>query len=138
MSAYDEISKAISVHHSWRQKLLEAIESGECDCTIESVTRDDNCSFGKWLRYRIEPSIKKTTDYIKIVDLHTQFHKEAGRILELALKGNKEQAINLINIEGKFAVLSKKPADKLEQWPENYHQKILNLKKSEEQIDVNE
>ena len=118
MNVHDEINKAISAHGQWKQKLRTAIKTCECESTPDKVKMDNNCSFGKWLHERIDPSVKGTKFYNEVVDLHAQFHKEAGYILELALNGNKEEANSLMKLGSTFSSLSSKLTIKLKEWQE--------------------
>jgi len=103
MSTIDEIKMAIGAHGQWKQKLRDAIETGQCESTPERVKQDNNCSFGKWLHYRIDESAKHSPFYKEVLELHASFHEEAGAILELALKGHKEEAKERIKTGSEFA-----------------------------------
>jgi len=116
MTMHDEISKAISAHGQWKVKLRNAIDTGECESTPDKVKMDNNCSFGKWLHYRLEDQHKNTPIFKEIVDLHADFHKEAGSILDLALKGNKDEANKMLGLGSKFASYSSQLTKKMSQW----------------------
>ena len=116
MSVYEEIDKAISAHGMWKQKLRQAINSGECESTPDRVKMDCNCSFGKWLHHRIEPSAKESHFYDEAVELHANFHLEAGAILELALGGEVGRANDLLAIGGNFAKYSGALTKTLKNW----------------------
>lgn len=116
MNVHDEIDKAISAHGQWKAKLRNAIDSGECESTPDKVKMDNNCSFGKWLHYRIDESYKGSGFYGEVLELHANFHKEAGAILEFALKGKKEEANELMKIGGKFASYSGQLTRKMKEW----------------------
>ncbi len=116
MSVHDEIDKAIAAHGQWKVKLRNAIDTGTCESTPDKVKMDDNCSFGKWLNHRIDNSYKNTSLYKEVIDLHANFHKEAGTILELALNGNKDEANELMKIGGKFTSYSGQLTRKMKEW----------------------
>lgn len=116
MSVQDEINQAIAAHREWKFKLRTAIDTGECESTPDKVKMDNNCAFGKWLHERIDPSVKGTPHYNEIVDLHAQFHQEAGSILELALNGNPAAANDLMETGSKFVTLSSKLTLKMMDW----------------------
>ena len=116
MSVKDEIDKAIGAHGAWKQKLRTAIETGECESTPERVKQDNNCSFGKWLHERIDASSKSSVYYKEALNLHAEFHKEAGRILEIALNGDKDDAKALLQIGSNFAKTSANLTKKLQEW----------------------
>lgn len=116
MSVYDEINKAIAAHGKWKQKLRLAIDTGECESTPDKVKMDNNCSFGKWLHERIDPSAKKSTHYREVVALHALFHQEAGTILELALAGNTQEANARMGITRDFSKHSADLTRKMKEW----------------------
>ena len=116
MSVHEEIELAIRAHREWKFKLRKAIDSGYCESTPEKVKMDNNCSFGKWLHNRIEPAVRSTPHYNEIIDVHAQFHKEAGSILELALSGNVKEANDLMTSGSTFTALSSKLTLKMMDW----------------------
>ena len=116
MSVHDEIDKAIAAHGQWKQKLRTAIDTGECESTPAKVKMDCNCSFGKWLHERIEPSAKDNHFYEEAVSLHAQFHQEAGSILELALNGKGDEAHDLLALGGNFSKYSAALTKTLKNW----------------------
>ena len=106
MSVKEEISKAIAAHGKWKQKLRQAIDTGQCESTPEKVSQDNNCAFGKWLHYRIPDNYRQSKHYKRIVTLHADFHREAGAILALALAGKAEAARQRMQLGGEFSRLS--------------------------------
>jgi methyl-accepting chemotaxis protein len=119
IDTYEEISKAISAHGQWKQKLRTAINTGECESTPEKVKHDKNCSFGKWLHERIAPDAKESLYYPRVVLLHSKFHQEAGSILEMALNGNKESANLRIGLSSEFSKLSANLTKEMQCWQES-------------------
>ena len=116
MSTHDEINNAIAAHGAWKQKLRSAIETGECESTPSKVKQDCNCSFGKWLHERISSNEKKSPYYTEALSVHAQFHLEAGEILDLALKGDKNLANVKMKLGGEFAHLSSKLTHTMKSW----------------------
>ena len=116
MSLKDDIDLAIGAHGSWKQKLRTAIDTGESPSTPEKVMQDNNCSFGKWLHERITASEKESPYYKEVVELHAEFHKEAGAILALALKGEKDEAYDRIKLGSKFSRVSGGLTRKMKEW----------------------
>ena len=116
MDFKEEIDMAIGAHGAWKQKLRTAIETGECESTPEKVKQDNNCSFGKWLHERIDPSAKDCSHYRDALKLHAEFHKEAGSILGIALKGQKDEANDLLKIGSEFSKTSANLTKKLKEW----------------------
>ncbi|OGH00159.1 MAG: hypothetical protein A2600_13640 [Candidatus Lambdaproteobacteria bacterium RIFOXYD1_FULL_56_27] len=85
-----EIANAVGAHGLWKARILEAIDKGTSDWTPEQVYPNNNCAFGKWLEGFVP--LEKEDHYKKVYALHTDFHKEASRVLGLALAGKKEEA----------------------------------------------
>ncbi|MCO7225277.1 CZB domain-containing protein [Pleionea sp. CnH1-48] len=119
MSTYDEISKAIAAHGQWKNKLRNAIDTGKCESTPAKVKQDNNCSFGKWLHGRIDPQAKSSSYYSTVVNLHADFHKEAGSILEVALSGDKNSASQRIGLGSEFSRLSAELTKTMKAWQDS-------------------
>ncbi len=116
MELKETISKAIAVHVDWKRKLDLAIETGQSESTPERVRKDYNCSFGKWLHHRIDPAAKDSPHYKDILELHADFHREAGHVLELALKGDKAAARELVASGSTFQKVSGELTRKMLIW----------------------
>ncbi len=116
MSVRETIDKAIGAHGSWKQKLRTAIDTGESEARPENVKKDYNCSFGKWLHERIDPSTKSSSYYKEVVELHAEFHQEAGDILDISLKGNKDEASERIKLGSNFSKVSADLTRKMKEW----------------------
>ena len=116
MSTHDEIHKAIGAHGQWKQKLRTAIVTGESESTPAKVKLDNNCSFGKWLHQRVDPTVRSAPIYAKVVDLHAQFHREAGAILELAVNGRPDEANDRMKLGSKFSGVSSQLISTMKEW----------------------
>lgn len=88
----DQIQAAIGAHGLWKGRLAGAIQAGKCDCDVHKAERDDQCDFGKWLHGSIDAASKAMPDYAKVKEQHARFHKEAAKVLRMALAGQKEEA----------------------------------------------
>lgn len=88
MSTQDAIKAGIAAHGMWKQRLSDAIINGKSDWKPATVKLDNQCEFGKWL-LSCSPQEKSSPYFAKIKDLHAQFHEEAGKVLDLALRGKK-------------------------------------------------
>lgn len=113
-----EITKAISSHGMWKNTLRSSIDTGKCSSTPEKVQHDYHCSFGKWLLNRIDPSLQGFL-YNEIIEIHKKFHIEAARVLTLALKGKKEEALELIQLGSEFSKISSLLISKLIKWQDS-------------------
>jgi len=136
----EHITKAISAHRRWKERLAIAIASGTggfvpedvkmpsrwlaiaiavgtSDFDPEVIKLPDRCEFGKWLYGSdISPDVRGSNYYRKVLDLHAQFHVEAATILSLALQGDKALAEKLMAPGSKFDSLSTTLTELLEEW----------------------
>ena len=121
MNTSEEIGKAIMAHGQWKQKLRSAIDSGASDSSPEKVCKDNNCSFGKWLHGRIDPSEKASPHYAKAVKLHAEFHVAAAEVLKLALSGRVVEANQGVALTSKFAKVSGELTREMKAWQQSLH-----------------
>ncbi len=113
VSNTEKIDNAISAHTNWFIRLRVAINEGTSQFSPENVRPDNNCDFGKWLYGDFPPQVKGTPLYSEIKTLHAEFHKEAAHILELALKGKKNEALALVENSSKIRKCSTELIGKL-------------------------
>jgi methyl-accepting chemotaxis protein len=93
MSLQDEITKAIGAHGVWKMRLRTAIDSGKADANAADVAKDNACAFGQWLYSAAIPaSARASADYASVRQLHADFHRCAGKVLECVGHGDKAQA----------------------------------------------
>ena len=116
MDAKLQIDKAIGAHGMWKTRLKLAIDAGTSEFDPKKVETDNECDFGKWLYYDISPELKRSAFYKTIVQYHAEFHKEAARILRLALAGKKEEAKNGMKGLSKFASISGSLTTNMMEW----------------------
>ncbi len=45
----EEITKAIGMHGIWKLRLKQAIDLGSSEFSVEHISPDNECAFGKWL-----------------------------------------------------------------------------------------
>lgn len=83
----NEISEAIKAHGAWKHRLRSAAANNETNLPVDDICRDDKCRFGKWLN-TIQPNERNRRHLSKIRDLHTNFHKQAGKIAQHIAQGN--------------------------------------------------
>lgn len=101
-SLQSEISKAIGAHGMWKGMLRTAIETGKFDKPVEIVCQDNQCAFGRWL-YSLDADTRRGPRCQRVRTLHAEFHREAARVLELALAGRKGEADREMAFGGRFA-----------------------------------
>jgi hypothetical protein len=107
------IDAAIAAHEVCKRELLAAIETGDSESTPHAVKADNLCTFGQWL-YNCPPEEKASPHHSIVKQIHAQFHMEAGRILEIALRGNKDNA--LAEMEGRYAEISSSLVAEMLKW----------------------
>ncbi len=115
MSMKDAISKGIGAHGMWKQRLIDAINSGQSEWTPAIVCQDNQCEFGKWL-YACSPQEKSNTHYETVRELHATFHKNAANVLEMALSGKKTEATASIDQGSDYKTLSTKLTQEMMGW----------------------
>lgn len=118
MANKDEITKAIGAHGLWKQRLRQAIDTGKSDFTVEKVRPDNNCDFGKWL-HGLAAGDKTSAHWKTVQELHANFHQEASRVLDLALKGKKPDAEKGIAPDSPFAKVSTSLTGAMMKWKES-------------------
>jgi len=109
-----QVSAAIAAHGEWKQRILSAISKGSSDFEPSKVRDHTACKFGKWVS-TINPS-DKPKNFSKISDLHAKFHKEASRILKLAISGKKDEAKAAIAYGTEYATLTTSLVRELMAW----------------------
>ena len=95
-SVKDQIKAAIGVHGMWKSRIRSAAQTGVSEWKPDFVGSCHNCDFGKWLDSF--PAAAQNGHYKKVFPLHADFHKEAGRVLQMALNGQKEAAEKAIAV----------------------------------------
>ncbi len=86
---------AVNQHMNW----INLVESlfNESDSTIlnaSSITRDDECDLGKWI-YSVDKDLVSNKIYQELVQVHKDFHFQAGIIILNYQSGRKEEALQL-------------------------------------------
>ena len=107
MTIIDEIENAIQVHCAWANRLKAAIDTGSCDLTPETARKDNACAFGKWLQGAAIPDAAKSlAGYQNALAAHAEFHTNAAKVLELALAGNKSEALQHMDATSDYEISS--------------------------------
>ncbi len=114
----ENINRAIGAHGAWKIHLREAIETGESKWTIDTVRRDDQCVFGKWLNAL--PSEVTSTELARhIISDHARFHELVASILDLAVSGHSEEAKLATERGSEFMNLSSELTQTMMEWKES-------------------
>ncbi|MBK8085729.1 MAG: CZB domain-containing protein [Devosia sp.] len=111
----DAIRRAIGAHGAWKLKLKTAVTTGRSDATPQTVRKDDQCEFGRWLHGQgIDAQTRAGMPYKVVRRLHAEFHDCAGRVLQYGLDGKRVEANQLL--EGEFAQRSETLVLALTKW----------------------
>lgn len=109
------IDKALLAHKEWKNRLEHAITTGNSDFEPKIVVKDNICEFGKWL-YSLSADEKSNENFNIVKNLHAEFHKIAGDILQQAISGNKDEARARFSFGGTYGVASAKLNTALYNW----------------------
>ena len=86
---------AINAHGKWKTTLRNAINNGE-QLDAAKIGRDDCCPLGKWAhgpggqRWGTQP------DFVSLVQRHKAFHEAAGAVAQAVNRGDKRQALQML------------------------------------------
>lgn len=92
MGLHEEIDTAVGAHGLWKSRLRHAVATRRTDVPPEVVRADDRCKFGQWLHHAVGPAERTGSSFRTVRDLHAQFHREAAKVLDLALAGRTAEA----------------------------------------------
>jgi predicted RNase H-like nuclease (RuvC/YqgF family) len=107
MSTKDEIKNAVAAHGRWKTKLKSALDTGKMDAHLSIIKADNECTFGKWLNGPTITEKQKHSDhYREVRKLHSAFHEKASKVAQLAVSGNKADAMKMLEVNGEFSIAS--------------------------------
>jgi hypothetical protein len=115
MSLVEQIEKAIAAHAAWKVRLRRAIAEGKSEHLPANVSVDNQCEFGKWL-YSLPAPDQQSQNWRSVRELHASFHKEAGKVLVLALGGKQAEADAGLAPGSPFAKVSLELTNALMRW----------------------
>jgi Chemoreceptor zinc-binding domain len=110
------VARAMSSHAGWTGRLMDAISTHTCDCTVEEASAEDQCSFGQWLHNEVPFRLRKTWDYASVRKRHAELHAQIGRVLELALTGQQAAATAELHAGTPFSVAVEHFDSSLKDW----------------------
>jgi hypothetical protein len=105
-----DFDQVIRNHSHWKYLLKKAIEQGQSELTEINARDPHHCAFGKWL---FSPAGKVLPHYLEVVELHQHFHKEAAKVLDLALQGQPNEASESLKLGSPFNQATAKLINKL-------------------------
>ncbi len=104
-----DLNVAIQKHAEWKFKLRNAVHS-KTVLDAQSISKDNNCEFGKWLHGEARLFLGSHKSYPNCVAEHAAFHLAAGSVARAVNAGQKEQVEKLMAAGSEFAERSKKVA----------------------------
>ncbi|MBI5768455.1 MAG: CZB domain-containing protein [Verrucomicrobia bacterium] len=110
-----ELRQAIASHGAWKERLRLAVETGRSDISVETVCRDDRCALGRMLE-ACDAGTKQSVRWKCVREVHADFHRSAGQILEHALAGRPREARAAMAYTSAYAGLSAKLIAELSAW----------------------
>jgi len=107
-----DLAHAIARHSGWKLKMRSAILNEK---TLDNVIISSNicCDLGKWLGNEGHLKYGHLNAYQPLVEIHTEFHREAGKVaalinmrqyLEAELQLSKDAPFSLASINVIFAI----------------------------------
>ncbi len=88
---------AIEAHIKWKSRLENYIQGISTeDLKVEVVCRDDQCPLGKWIYSTGGERFGSIETFGEMKGQHALFHQCAGRVLETAQAGRKDEAMRLL------------------------------------------
>ncbi len=115
MSIPEEIQNAIAAHGMWKHRLRSAVDTGKSEFSVAVVCLDNQCPFGKWL-HSVASELKASPRWKCVKVAHADFHREAAKVLELALSGRQPEARDALSFTGKFAAASARLTQEMMAW----------------------
>jgi len=111
----EAIEKGIAAHAAWKARLRAAIKSGKFEVPVATVSKDNQCEFGKWL-YGLSGNEAQTEHFSAVKRLHARFHEEAAKVVTLATSGQTGKAEEAIGVQGDYTKVSAELTHALVVW----------------------
>ena len=88
---------AIDAHMKWKNRLESYIQgTSQEELSVEVVSCDHQCPLGKWIHGDGGAQFGGFETFGEMKSQHVQFHQCAGRVLDAAQKGHKEEAMGML------------------------------------------
>jgi hypothetical protein len=107
----NEIYLAIVKHTAWKKRLHNVIETGKRGEALGI----EHCELGKWLKEH-DAKLSSHYYYSKVVELHQKLHKEADRLVSMAVRGNTAEARTAVEYGSDFEHLSQELVRNIIAW----------------------
>nr|WP_253695219.1 MULTISPECIES: CZB domain-containing protein [unclassified Treponema] len=96
---------AVKIHVDWKVKLRAAISTKE-KLDIETISKDSECEFGKWLHGEARTKYGHLYSYKECLAKHAIFHAEAGKVAFAINNGRFNEAESMLSAESSFSTAS--------------------------------
>jgi methyl-accepting chemotaxis protein len=95
---------AIASHVRWKITLLTAARMHEplSERATRSIQHPEECSIRQWLFSLHTQHLRRTPEYLAVLDRHTEFHREMQAIARLINTGEFAAAERLLTSHGSF------------------------------------
>lgn len=91
---------AIEAHIKWKGRLESYIDgTSDEDLKVEVICRDDQCPLGKWIYGTGGERFGTIETFGEMKGQHALFHQCAGRVVETAQAGKKDEARRLLQYD---------------------------------------
>lgn len=89
---------AIDAHMKWKTRLEGYINgTSQEDLKVEVISRDDQCPLGHWIYGTGGESFGTIQTFADMKAMHAHFHICAGNVLGTAQRGNKDEALRMLD-----------------------------------------
>ncbi|MBF0282603.1 MAG: CZB domain-containing protein [Zetaproteobacteria bacterium] len=109
-----QIRTAIGVHGLWKQRINSAIQTGTSEWQPAKVAPHNLCDFGQWLD--TVPANHRDNHFNNVAVVHADFHKEAARVLQLAISGKTDEATEAASRTSEYGKLTAKLTTSMMAW----------------------
>ncbi|MBV6492992.1 MAG: hypothetical protein LDLANPLL_00999 [Turneriella sp.] len=107
---------AISAHGEWKVYLRRAVQNNGKGLDVQQVALDNQCVFGKWLYSETGILYSNDRNYSIVKALHADFHREAGRVVELCKNHEPHKALDAISENSYYSQISKNLSAAVQEW----------------------
>ena len=107
-----DFKSAIKAHQDWKMKLLNYKQTPDGTLNSSHVCKDNQCALGKWI-YNEGAQYRQAlpSEYEALRESHAEFHKIAGKVIDLIHQKNELQVEKLLNPVGEFSARSEKTVE---------------------------
>jgi aerotaxis receptor len=97
-----DLQTFLSAHLNWKARLRDAVRLQE-QFDVETVRKDDCCPLGQWLHGKGRTQWGHLPGLTRLLDEHAAFHREAGRVAEVANRGDEAGVQRLLGTGSAFS-----------------------------------